>query len=174
MGRKYELAAGLIEISYRSGAKVILQGPCAYEVDSARGGYLSLGKLTARVEKLSAISDQLSEISKSPNLQISKFVVRTPTAVVTDLGTEFGVEVERSGATRSHVFRGKVELRVAENGRQPSVVPLREGESAEVKAGPGNHLTLSRGTSPGAPGRRPSCAACPGSRQSNYSTRAWA
>ena len=39
------------------------------------------------------------------------FSVRTPTAVVTDLGTEFGVEVDKSGATRSYVFRGKVELR---------------------------------------------------------------
>ncbi len=47
VGRKYELASGLIEISYTSGAKVILQGPCAYEVDSPAGGFLSLGKLTA-------------------------------------------------------------------------------------------------------------------------------
>jgi len=36
-GRKYELDAGLMEISYASGAKVILQGPCRYEVDSAAG-----------------------------------------------------------------------------------------------------------------------------------------
>ena len=39
-----------MEITYQTGAKVILQGPCTYEVDSARGGFLSLGKLTARVE----------------------------------------------------------------------------------------------------------------------------
>ncbi len=98
-GRKYELAAGLLEISYDSGAKVILQGPCTYEVDSPAGGFLSLGKLTARVETLSAVSSQQSQISRSPNLQISKFVVRTPTATVTDLGTEFGVEVDEAGAT---------------------------------------------------------------------------
>ncbi len=35
----------------RAGAKVILQGPCTYEVDSPAGGFLSLGKLTARVER---------------------------------------------------------------------------------------------------------------------------
>ena len=40
-----------MEISYATGAKVILQGPCPYEVDSAAGGFLSLGKLTARVDK---------------------------------------------------------------------------------------------------------------------------
>ena len=51
LGRKYALNSGLLEITYQTGAKVILQGPCTYEVDSAAGGFLSLGKLTARVEK---------------------------------------------------------------------------------------------------------------------------
>ncbi|NLF06720.1 MAG: hypothetical protein GX594_01910 [Pirellulaceae bacterium] len=36
------------------------------------------------------------------------FTVRTPTSVVTDLGTEFGVEVNESGDTTSHVFQGTV------------------------------------------------------------------
>ena len=39
-----------MEITYDTGAKVILQGPVTYEVESKDGGYLSLGKLTARVE----------------------------------------------------------------------------------------------------------------------------
>ena len=47
--------------------------------------------------------------SQIPNHPIL-FSVRTPTAVVTDLGTEFGVEVDRSGATQSHVFRGRIEM----------------------------------------------------------------
>ena len=51
LGRKYALASGLMEITYDSGAKVILQGPCTYEVESKTGGYLSLGRLTAKVGK---------------------------------------------------------------------------------------------------------------------------
>ena len=47
----YALASGFMEITYDTGAKVILQGPATYEVESASGGFLSLGKLTARVEK---------------------------------------------------------------------------------------------------------------------------
>ena len=35
LGQAYALASGLMEIAYRSGAKVILQGPCTYEVESA-------------------------------------------------------------------------------------------------------------------------------------------
>ena len=100
LGRKYELASGLMEITYDTGAKVILQGPVTYEVESATGGYLSVGKLTARVEN----AKQQPAISKFPNLQISKlFVVRTPTAIVTDLGTEFGVEVDTQDPP-SHAF----------------------------------------------------------------------
>ena len=48
LGSKYALAAGFMEITYDTGAKVILQGPCTYEVESAAGGFLALGKLTAR------------------------------------------------------------------------------------------------------------------------------
>ncbi len=61
LGRKYALSSGLMEITYHTGAKVILQGPVAYEVTSRDGGYLAVGKLTARLEKkLSAISGQPS------------------------------------------------------------------------------------------------------------------
>ncbi len=154
LGGKYVLNSGLVEITYQSGATVILEGPCAYEVDSPAGGFLSLGKLTARVEKLSAISDQLSEISKSPNLQISKFVVRTPTAVVTDVGTEFGVEVDASGTSRAHVFRGRVEVRPADadaaTGRVP-VISLGENESATVRVGKDSVPAMTR--EPGQPGK---------------------
>ena len=38
------------------------------------------------------------------------FAVRTPTATVTDLGTEFGVEVSDAGVTTSHVFQGLVDV----------------------------------------------------------------
>jgi hypothetical protein len=46
VGREVRLASGLLEITYDSGAKVILQGPVTYEVESAAGGLLSVGKLS--------------------------------------------------------------------------------------------------------------------------------
>jgi len=39
---------------------------------------------------------------------VPTFAVRTPTAIVTDLGTEFGVEVLPSGDTEAHVLVGSV------------------------------------------------------------------
>ena len=50
LGDKFALASGLMEITYDTGAKVILQGPVTYEVESSDGGFLSVGKLTAELE----------------------------------------------------------------------------------------------------------------------------
>ena len=138
LGRGIPCPPGFMEITYDSGAKVILQGPVTYEVESARGGFLSLGKLTARVESkglgagdrdqgrrasepptqpspkrgaqptasLALRPSAGKAESRNPKAEISNpqspipnplFAVRTPTAVVTDLGTEFGVEVDRRG-----------------------------------------------------------------------------
>ena len=46
---RYALASGLMEITYDSGAAVILEGPCSYTVESKAGGYLGFGRLTAKV-----------------------------------------------------------------------------------------------------------------------------
>ena len=63
LGDKFALASGLMEITYDTGAKVILQGPVTYEVES-NGGYLSVGKLTGKLEK-KVVSGQWSVVSKS-------------------------------------------------------------------------------------------------------------
>jgi hypothetical protein len=117
-GHKYALASGLMEITYNTGAKVILQGPVTYEVESKNGGFLRIGKLTGRVE---------GEMAKG-------FTVRTPTATVTDLGTEFGVEVRDTGGTSAHVFSGAVDVQTAaHDGQQAQSVRLRENESVQLE-----------------------------------------
>jgi hypothetical protein len=111
LNRKYALASGLMEITYDTGAKVVLQGPVTYEVESPAGGYLSVGRLTARLEKKSEVRGQRAEpADQKSEIASRKFVVRTPTALVTDLGTEFGVEVSRDGVTEAHIFSGRVTL----------------------------------------------------------------
>jgi hypothetical protein len=131
-GDEFALASGLAEITYDTGAKVLLQGPVTYQVDSPRGGFLSVGKLTARVEK-KEVGDQKSN-SRSPIANPPLFAVRTPTAVVTDLGTEFGIEVNNMGETQSHVFRGSVQLQQAgmSGGKPGKAVILHANEAARV------------------------------------------
>jgi len=164
LGDKLILSAGLLEIAYDTGAKVILQGPVTYEVDSPDGGFLSIGKLTARLDKKrsevrdqgagkvvsgqwpekvvsgqwSVASETNPEIPKSPifNPQsfTSAFTVKTPTATVTDLGTEFGVEVDPQGITTSYVYRGTVQVQaVSLDGRpEGNVRTLHQNEAARV------------------------------------------
>ena len=128
LGRKYALSSGLIEITYDTGAKVILQGPMTYEVESKNGGYMSVGKITGKVK---------NETAKG-------FAIRTPTAIVTDLGTEFGVEVDKNGLTTSHVFRGRVEFRAIAADKKPmaNAKILHAHESARIEQNRENQLTV--------------------------------
>ena len=140
LGDTLSLSSGLMEITYNTGAKVILQGPVTYKVDS-NGGFLSIGKLTGKLEKVA----NKSEIPKSQNPQIPNpslptthyplFTIKTPTAIVTDLGTEFGVEVDEQGLTTSHVFRGLVRVQgLADGGKTEGAGQLlHENESVRVE-----------------------------------------
>jgi hypothetical protein len=135
LGDTLELRSGLLEITYDTGARVILQGPVTYEVESPTGGYLSVGKLTARLDSHSEISNLKSQISNHQSEIINhQFAVRTPTAVVTDLGTEFGVEVDKQGGTTSHVFRGSVRVqRLSARGTADTAGNvLHENESTRI------------------------------------------
>jgi len=119
LGRKYALASGLMEITYRTGAKVILQGPVTYEVESRNGGFLLIGKLTGKVEV---------ETAKG-------FSVRTPTASITDLGTEFGVNVDRDGNNEVEVLQGTVRLQwPTASGGSPGEMQLGVGRSVRIDA----------------------------------------
>jgi hypothetical protein len=142
LGDILALRSGLLELTYHTGAKVILQGPVDYEVDSPAGGYLSLGKLTARLDSHSEISKLKSHISnhKSEIINHKSFAVRTPTAVVTDLGTEFGVQVDKTGSTLSYVFRGSVavELLHGDGATRAGPVVLHENESVHTERNEGS------------------------------------
>lgn len=144
-GRQFKLDSGLLEITYETGAKVILQGPVTYEVDSRDGGFLSIGKLTARLEKkrseaASHDSEIIDHKSSLSTIHHPLFTIKTPTATVTDLGTEFGVAVDRLGTTTSHVFCGSVCLQmVSSDGKaKGNARVLHKNESAQVGKNPGN------------------------------------
>ncbi len=204
LNQVYALASGLLEITYDSGAKVILQGPVTYEVDSADGGYLSGGKLTARVETGdarrgarnegvareprseehsqpgTALALDLSQTERGPesspeplapspsakvaggqwpvasesrNPQIPKsqnpslstihhplFTVRTPSATITDLGTEFGVEVHGDETTTTRVYVGRVQVEGLQSAPQRFQRVLTAGEA--VQLGPQGEINV--------------------------------
>jgi len=90
-GGRVTLEEGLLQLTFNSGAKVIIQGPASFVAESAMNARLEHGKLSAIV----------SESARG-------YTVKTPTAEVVDLGTEFALEVEADGATELHVLEGDV------------------------------------------------------------------
>ncbi len=132
VGRKYALASGLMEITYETGAKVILQGPVTYEVHSRDGGFLSVGKLTASLDN--AKPQTANQKSSRSTIHYPLFTITTPTATVTDLGTEFGVEVDGEGVTRTETFVGMVRVVPVASQNTKAGQTLRAGQTAMVHA----------------------------------------
>ena len=120
-GQKLNLAAGLAELTFDSGAKVILHAPARFDVTDALGGGLARGKLTAKVPHTA-----------------SGFTIATPGGKVVDLGTEFGVKVNDSGAMNVIVYVGDVQIESGSGGTgaggtdQPKVVHLHAGQAVTV------------------------------------------
>ena len=88
------LSSGLLRIQTQRGATVLAEGPCELTFVDDNRVFMARGRLSASV----------------PDARAHGFVVDTPGAEVMDLGTEFGVEVDRSANTRAAVFDGKVVL----------------------------------------------------------------
>ena len=87
-----ELRSGMARIDFFSGARVLIMGPCVFELVSMDRAICHRGKLTAEVP-----------------MQARGFVIVTPDGAVRDLGTAFGLDVGSEGAA-VHVFNGEVEI----------------------------------------------------------------
>jgi hypothetical protein len=134
LGDKIALQSGLMELTYNTGAKVILQGPTVYEVQSAAGGHLTIGKLTAKLERNERRTKNRGVAAARSRAQSSAptFTITTPTAIVTDLGTEFGVEVNGSKVTETYVFQGLVEVRPLD-GSNKAASPVRLAAQQSIR-----------------------------------------
>jgi hypothetical protein len=117
MGGLLMLERGLAEIVFACGATVVLEGPAMFEVRDASTGRLDRGRLTATLER-----------------PTGPFAIHTPTAVVTDRGTQFGVEVDPSGKTDVRVFQGLVELVSLAALGAADPLRLSAGDAGEVDA----------------------------------------
>ncbi len=93
-GKSLTLTGGLMELEFTSGARVTLEAPVSFQIESPMKGSLSYGKLTAQIPK-----------------SAHGFTVSTPQGDTIDLGTEFGILVAEDGATETHVFGGEVIVR---------------------------------------------------------------
>ena len=94
-GERLTLTAGFAEITTLSGAVAILEAPATVELlDHNNALRLHAGKL---------VGICVTDSSKG-------FLVRTPHMDITDLGTRFGVDVNKQAMTEVHVIQGSVEV----------------------------------------------------------------
>jgi hypothetical protein len=91
---EFHLEEGLALLRFDGGAIAVIAGNTKVDLESRGSVRLQYGRLTAR-----ACDEAIG------------FTVRTPARNVVDMGTEFAVEVARSGTTKVHVLDGAVELR---------------------------------------------------------------
>ncbi len=99
---RLRLAEGLARIVFDNGAEVTIQAPADLEIRSTRLCILHGGRLVAKVPP-----------------PATGFLVETPTAVLKDLGTEFGVNVSTGGISDVEVFDGRVDVQHRRVGTRP-------------------------------------------------------
>ncbi len=105
---RLDLRSGQAEVTFGSGARVLLEGPVVFDVEQMNRGFLKRGRLTAEVPG-----------------PASGFVINTPLMNVIDLGTRFGLNVKHNGESDVHVMQGVVEVSRARGRSVPLV--LTEG-----------------------------------------------
>ncbi|NQZ60153.1 MAG: FecR domain-containing protein [Lentisphaeraceae bacterium] len=107
------LNEGQMEITFDSGARVLLQGSVRLRLETSGRAFLLKGNLTAKVPK-----------------EAVGFIINTPQSSIVDLGTEFAVSVKADETTEVKVLEGLVEVASAQNGEG---LLLKTGEALRIE-----------------------------------------
>ena len=104
------LKSGLVQVTFYSGARLVIEGPAQVQLVSPGKAFCQAGRVVAVVPA-----------------QARGFRVGTPQVEVADLGTAFGLDVKR-GSAEVPVFKGEVEYQ----GRAATKQSLKEGRAVVV------------------------------------------
>lgn len=111
----FSLKSGMAAIEFNNGARLLIEGPARFEIDSADRVFFNYGRLRANVP---------------PTAQ--GFTVGTPKMEVVDIGTSFGLAVQPDGRGVVRVLKGEIKVHGSREQRS-----LFVGESVSV--GPDGH-----------------------------------
>lgn len=118
--RAVELLQGMVEMRTELGVQVVVEAPARYRWLAAERLMVSEGRASAEVPS-----------------GAEGFVIVTPDTEVEDLGTRFGVSVDREGRSEVHVFEGEVVARSqdgAASGEGKPARSVRQGEAIATGA----------------------------------------
>lgn len=140
-GGVLDLESGLVELGFSAGVSVLLEGPARLTVTGPKSAFLDHGRLVARVT----------------DVRGKGFVIDGPSGRVVDLGTAFGVSVERSGEMEVHVLEGTVNA--SSNKENRAVVSLHKDEAMRIGGSSAERMPADEGAFvtdlPPVPGRIP-------------------
>ncbi len=108
------LSQGVLRLDIRSGVEAVIEGPAAFVLRNGNRLDLATGHAWFRVAP-----------------QARGFRVVSPTMEVTDLGTEFGLDLREDQEPQVHVITGKVEARALGGSRRKLL--LSTGRAARLK-----------------------------------------
>jgi hypothetical protein len=116
-GQRLQVEKGLMQVTFGTGAKVVLEGPTDFTVTTPGQATLQSGKIAAAVPRFAR-----------------GYTILTPTAEIVDLGTEFGVDVDSAGRSQIHVFEGDVVARPRDGASHSELIQARQDEAVEFIA----------------------------------------
>ena len=114
--KNYLLSEGYAEFLFNNQAKLTIEGPAEFTVLAEDQIKLNYGRLYAIVPR-----------------EAIGFTVKTPSAQIVDLGTEFGVDCSLHSDTSLHVMKGKTVL-IAGNKSNKVSIEVQKGVAKKVLA----------------------------------------
>ena len=112
-----ELSVGHALLRFAGGAEALLDAPVALRLESGASALVRRGTVTVRAAA-----------------QAAGFILRSPVAEVTDLGTEFALSVEPGGATTLQVVEGDIAWRALEVSTGGPGAALHAGQALRVRS----------------------------------------
>lgn len=111
----YSLLSGYVRMQFDSGTEVVVEGPSVFRCNSENSLFLEQGKVFVKV----AAGQE-------------GFVVRTPSAKITDLGTQFGVHVRPGGLVEVQMVEGKALVEYENDAAEKEAVVLSAGNAMSI------------------------------------------
>ena len=112
------LLSGFINIQFYRGPRILIEGPARFTLPDADRIVLHAGRIYVKVPP-----------------QATGFIVDTPNARIVDLGTEFGIEVDKAGTSDVQMFKGTATLIAGRKSKTGESRLLFAGQAKRVDIG---------------------------------------
>lgn len=116
VGQMLDLQEGLAEVTFKNGARMVLEGPAEFLVPGGDRATLLAGRMSAALPRTAA-----------------GFTVCAHRLAINDAGTQFGLVAYANGGSEVHVFEGPVYARAIDTfGHEVGIVKLSATEAARL------------------------------------------